>query len=208
MATTYTVKLASGQNALEETSDKVTATAVYQIVASEPTTLAHARANASAADASLPAQANVVPLRRSMLPGTTDLPCVKRTFRFADTTRCVIFATLDYDSTQNATISPLDEAPIISSGGEQSEESYFADTQSPPKLARHTNNVPFDELPKRNASIRVYDIETNVEGNASDAEFSGLENKVNSAAMDIDGRSCDVGTVLCSGVGTVGSENA
>lgn len=196
MAATYTVALMSKSAALDDAYDKTTASAVYQIFASEPTTLAHAQANASA-----PTLTDGVPLKGTNLPDATGLPCVKRSWKFGDDTKMFILATLEYDSTRTVVENPLAMAVKVSSSGEQHDETYYEDkTSGTPKLARHTNNLPFDELPIRSTSVRVFEIEKNVPDSTTDASVASLENMVNSAPMTIGGRACAAKTVFVSSV--------
>lgn len=193
MAATYIVKGLSPQGGLEET-EKTTATVVYQVQASEPTTLAHAAALASA-----PTLTGGVPMRGSTLPGAAGVPCVRRAWKFADGTRTLIIATLEYDSTVSAVENPLDAPTQVSNTTEQTEEEYFADETTPtPVRAIHTNNLPFTELPTRQRAIRVFDVVKNVPHTMTDATFAALVNKVNDATLTIDGRVCPAETVWCA----------
>lgn len=193
MPVTFQVEAMSPEWSFDDELGKVTGSTVWQVIASEPTTLAAAVNAVDATDST-----KKIPAKGADMPGTTGCPCVKRSPKFVDGTRMLLKVTCDYDSEASGAVIGVAR---VSSSGEQTEESYFEDkTPGTPKLALHTNGRPFDELPRRNKSIRVFEIEKNVAASTTDASVADFENKVNNAAVTIGGRSCAAKTVLVSGV--------
>ena len=182
MPVTYTVTPLGTQWTLDEASDgRITGKTVWQIKASEPSTPAAARNAAGTLQ------------RGDSPPGDTGFPCVSRSCKVKDDTRTLFVLECSHDS-QGFT-SPLDEAAKISVSSESYEESYFKDKSSTPKYAVHTNKRPFDELPKRDRSIKVISWEKNVAASATDATYDPLRDTVNASSLTIDGVTYAAGKV-------------
>jgi hypothetical protein len=188
---TFTVKAVSSEWDVKQERGKTTGRTVYEVYASEPVTPLAAKIGAGITVG-------------SDYPETTGnvLPCVDVTCRAKDQTRMVFRVEANFDSSNEFLPNPLSEPTKYDYEPEGTEETFYKDeTPGTAKLARHTNGIPFTELPKRQRSIRTISIEKNVATSNTMGTYDAFQDKVNDGSVTIDGVTYAARTLFIASVG-------
>lgn len=178
MPATFTSKPQSDKWSVKYDLTKTTGKTVYLIYASEPTT------PITAATWFL---ANVAHVGSNYPSAAGWLPCREIDVQADDQTRMLFRAECGFDNSNQTVESPLSIPTAYEYDEETYEEAYFEDEDDTPNYAKHTNGVPFSELPKRDNSVQVITVTKNVAATGTMATYGHLRRKVNSAAVSIDG---------------------
>lgn len=202
MPATFIVKLQTAKSgSLKRTRTTLTDSLQWLVLSSEPVTKLQAEAGALAAGV------GVVGVGGDY-PGTTgSFWCTDAEVKPDDDTRCKWLYVANFDSSNVFSANPLTADPLVSVASESVEETYYEDKASTPKLARHTNGIPFTELPKRDVDCDVITIEKNVATSVTNAALKPLRNKTNSDSVTIDGVTYAAGKLRITSTSITATKN-